>query len=168
MPTKPSPIMPSMPGSGTAVPPVDDEVLLPDLLPPELDEVLPPEVDEVLPPELLPPEVDEVEAPPHELDVVEEVDELDDDELEPCLPPAPPLEPDQPPEEEPPQPPPELLHEGTEPGFAWAGVAIKRTPITPAIVALCFMGLPLQARGLIRATPKLWLNPNEAQGVPTA
>jgi hypothetical protein len=121
-------MMPSMPGSGTAVPPVDDEVVLPpDVLPPD-----------VLPPDLLPPELDDVEAPPHELDVVEEVDELDDDELEPCLPPAPPLEPDQPPDEEPPQPPP---HDPPDVGIcASAGVAINRPARTLASAAVCFIG----------------------------
>ncbi len=53
-----------MPGSGTSVPPVDDEVVLP----PEVDEVveppvevevvLPPEVDEVVEDVVLPPEVE--------------------------------------------------------------------------------------------------------------
>lgn len=64
----PAPIRPSMPGSGTAVPPVDDEVVEP----PEVveDVVLPPEVV-VEPPEV----VDEVVLPPE----VEEVDvEVDD------------------------------------------------------------------------------------------
>jgi len=109
MPTKPSPIMPSMPGSGTVVPPDDDVVLPPevddvlappevllDVLPPDVEEVvLPPEVElppEVLPPEVLPPDVDDVvlppevelvDVPPLLLDVEEEVDELDDDELPP-------------------------------------------------------------------------------------
>lgn len=68
--------MPSMPGSGTAVPP--DEVLPPpdevdevEVLPPEEVEVLPPE--EVLPPDdVLPPLVDDVDEdddePPHDLE----------------------------------------------------------------------------------------------------
>jgi hypothetical protein len=169
-------MMPSMPGSGTAVPPVDDEVVLPpDVLPPEVlppevlpPDLLPPELDEVLPPDVLPPEVDEVEVPPHELDVVEDVDVLDDDELDPCLLPQPPLEPDHPPDEEPLLEPPQPLHDPPEVGIlAWAGVTSNRPTRTLAIVALCFMGLPLQARGPIRATPDLWLSPNEAQGVPT-
>lgn len=55
----PAPIRPSMPGSGTAVPPVDEEVVVP----PEVDEVVvPPEVDEVVEDEVVvPPEVDEVD-----------------------------------------------------------------------------------------------------------
>jgi hypothetical protein len=81
-PIRPIAIMPSMPGSGTAVPP--DEVLPPpeDVLPPvEVDEVevLPPEEVEVLPPEevlppddVLPPLVDDVDEdddePPHDLE----------------------------------------------------------------------------------------------------
>jgi hypothetical protein len=81
-------MMPSMPGSGTGVPPEEvlppvevlppEEVLPPDVveveLPPEVDEVVdePPEVDEVV--EVLePPEVDEVLEPP-------EVDDVDVDE----------------------------------------------------------------------------------------
>ena len=85
MPTKPRPIRPTMPGSGTAVPPdvelvppldVPTEVVPPDVVPPE---VVPPDV--LLLPDLLPPE--ELPPPPHELDVDEEVEELDEDELDP-------------------------------------------------------------------------------------
>ncbi len=87
--------MPSIPGSGTAVPPeVDDVVELvevpPDVVvvPPEVvvvppEVVVPPDVDDVVvvPPEVVdevvvPPEVDEVVVPP-------EVDEVDDEEVEP-------------------------------------------------------------------------------------
>ena len=58
----PAPIRPSMPGSGTAVPPVDDEEVV---VPPEVDDVVEDEV-------VVPPEVDEVVVPP-------EVDEVDDE-----------------------------------------------------------------------------------------
>lgn len=66
----PAPIRPSMPGSGTAVPPVDEEVVVPPevvedevVVPPEVDDVVvPPEVDEVVEDEVVvPPEVDEVD-----------------------------------------------------------------------------------------------------------
>lgn|GEM_PF-1162913 len=73
------PIRPSMPGSGTAVPP--------ELLPVEVDEVAPPEVEEVVvPPEVVPPEVEEVVVPPEVVppevdDVVDEVVELEVEEL---------------------------------------------------------------------------------------
>lgn len=52
-PSRPSAIMPSMPGSGTAVPPVDV--------------VVPPDVVVVVPPEVVvvPPDVVEVVVPPH-------------------------------------------------------------------------------------------------------
>ena len=65
MPIKPSAIMPSMPGSGTVVPPDVDDV------------VAPPEVDDVV----VPPEVDDVVAPPDVEDVVEPLD-VDDDEVD--------------------------------------------------------------------------------------
>ena len=52
----PAPIRPSIPGSGTSVPPVDEDVVLP---PEVVDEVVvPPDVVEVV----VPPEVDEVEV----------------------------------------------------------------------------------------------------------
>jgi hypothetical protein len=68
---KPIPIRPSIPGSGTVVPPEVDEVVV---VPPEVDEVVvPPEVDDVV----VPPEVLDVVVPPEVLDVVEDVDEDD-------------------------------------------------------------------------------------------
>jgi hypothetical protein len=80
MPMKPRPIMPSMPGSGTAVPPEVDDVVELVEVPPEVV-VVPPEVDDVVvvPPEVVdevvvPPEVDEVVVPPE----VVEVDDEDD------------------------------------------------------------------------------------------
>jgi hypothetical protein len=99
MPMKPRPIMPSIPGSGTVVPPEVEEVVLPpDVLPPEVEEVvlppdvLPPEVEEVvLPPDVLPPEVEEVVLPPDVLPPeVEEVvlpPEVLPPEVEDVLPP---------------------------------------------------------------------------------
>lgn len=66
--------MPSIPGSGTAVPPDVDDVVLVLVLP-----------DEVVPP---PDEVDEVVVPPpDELEVVDDVVELEVEELVPFEPP---------------------------------------------------------------------------------
>ena len=61
--------MPSMPGSGTAVPPEVDDV------------VAPPEVDDVVEP----PEVDDVVAPPDVDEVVEPLDVDDDDVDDPHM-----------------------------------------------------------------------------------
>lgn len=73
------PIMPSMPGSGTGVPPeVEPPEVEPPVVPPE---VVPPEVVVVVPPEVVPPEV-VVVVPPPEVELVELVDP-------PHLPPAP-------------------------------------------------------------------------------
>jgi len=70
--------MPSMPGSGTVVPPEVEEVVEDDVAPPDVEEVVaPPEVDDVV----APPEVEDVEAPPEVEDVVEPLD-VDDDELD--------------------------------------------------------------------------------------
>gem|GEM_PF-6184545 len=91
------------------------------------------------PPEVLPPEVDEVEAPPHELDVVDDVDELDDEELDPCCPPAP-LQP--PPElDQPPEVLPKPFEESPE--WAPAGLTTSRPARTVATVVIGFMGFPL-------------------------
>lgn len=113
--------MPSMPGSGTAVPPVEDDVV-----PPEVEEVVaPPEVEEVVVPpdvlEVVPPEVEEVVVPPDVLEVVEDVVELDDDELDPCLPPG-------------------LHHEKPR---AKAGLATATVASMAAMVTMRFIGIPL-------------------------
>ncbi|MEQ1497026.1 MAG: hypothetical protein ABL914_00060 [Novosphingobium sp.] len=87
-PSRPRPIRPSMPGSGTAVPPDEVEVVVP----PEVllvDVVEPPEVVllEVVLVVVPPVEVDEVVVPPEEVvvvppvDVEVEVDDVPPDEL---------------------------------------------------------------------------------------
>jgi len=160
-----------MPGSGTAVPPeveVEVEPVLPpevDVVPPEVDvvppevDVVPPEVD-VVPPEVdvVPPEVDDV-VPPHELEVDEDVDELDDDELAP--------------QEEPPEllvldDPPELVQppEVDELPPANAGVAASNPARTVATVAMCFIGLPLLWWPGFIGRVFVWLTHNKAQAMP--
>jgi hypothetical protein len=130
MPMKPRPIMPSMPGSGTLVPPDVDDVVEPPVLPPE---VLPPDVDD-----------DVVLVDPPEDEVVVELVVDDEVELDPPELPHPPedVEVPHPPEDvEVPHPPEEV--EVPQPPPAKAGVAASRPARTVATVAMRFIGLPL-------------------------
>ena len=133
-----------MPGSGTAVPP-DDELVLPLDVPPDVvpPDVVPPDV--LLLPDLLPPE--EL-PPPQELDVDDEVEELDEDELDPCE-------------------PPELLH---PPKWAWAGLAASRPTRTVATVAKRFIAVFMAF--FLQGWPRcgrmiVWLTQDDARAVPS-
>jgi hypothetical protein len=84
-PTKPRPIRPTMPGSGTVVPPELDDVVELVVVPPDEEVVVPPEDDEVVvPPEdeevVVPPDDDEVVVPPEDDDVLPPDEEDDDDD----------------------------------------------------------------------------------------
>lgn len=94
-----------MPGSGTAVPP----------------DVVVDELPEVEPPKLCPPDEPLLDVLPPELEVDEDVEELDEDELDPGKCPLPPTQ-------------------------ARAGLETRRATRTVATVAMRFMEIPLSCR----------------------